>query len=175
MRQAPTVDDVCDVECLICPGLVTRAALEHAREIAHAHLEDFHPLAVAALRAGRSGVDRPDHGIDDLWRAHAAREVCETCYGILELPYWLHRSDPPTHVAGYQDSDAEWLLCDQCHELRITGRPGAWTRYVWTTVSTRYPWMHHLTPDGQLGKRAEIASTIRLLLERLDQGERLTL
>jgi hypothetical protein len=168
LRTAPALDDIVDLECLLCPGLVDRVHLEEVRDVAREHLSALHPIETAALQASGGRLD-------DQWRGRVAVPVCDACYSILEPPYWDHTSTPPTHAGGFRDDDGGWLLCDQCHELRIAGRPGAWTRYVWTTVSSRYPWMQHLTPDGQLGTRAEMASTIRLLLERLDQGERLTL
>jgi hypothetical protein len=172
LRQPPDLEDIVDLECLLCPGLVDRVRLEEVREAAHTHLGTLHPLEVAALRATGGHLDKQ---LDQHWRARPPVPVCEACYSILEPPYWEHVSTPPTHAGGFRDTSAQWLLCCACHELRIAGRPGAWVRHAWNTTTTRYPWLLRLPADSQLGARAELAGTIRLLLERLDQGQRLTL
>lgn len=168
LRRAPDLDDIVDLECLLCPGLVDRVHLEEVRTVAREHLSSVHPLETAALQAtgGR---------LDDHWRGRVAGPVCDACYSILEPPYWDHTSTPPTHAGGFRDEDGGWLLCNTCHDLCTAGRPGAWVRHAWTSTTARYPWLLRLSPDGQIGTRAELAGTLRLLVQRLDEGERLTL
>jgi len=175
LRRAPDLEDIVDLECLLCPGLVDRVALHEVRNVAREHLSSLHPIEVAALQATLARPDQLDQVLAQHWRGRAAVPVCDACYSILEPPYWDHTSTPPTHSGGFRDDDGGWLLCDTCHDLCAAGRPGAWVRHAWTSTTARYPWLLRLSPDGQIGSRAELAGTLRLLVSQLDEGKRLSL
>lgn len=94
---------------------------------------------------------------------------------ILELPWWQHVSTPPTDgPRGEKDSDGFWVLCDRCHELHAAGRLSAWVRSALQVQTSRAPWVRRIDSEIQLDMRAQLAITLRLLLERLDDGRRVT-
>jgi len=99
LRQAPDLEDIVDLECRLCPGLVDRVTLHEVRTVARDHLHTLHPIEVAALRA-TTCPDQLDQALSRHWQGRAAVPVCDTCYSILEPPYWDHTSTPPTRGIG---------------------------------------------------------------------------
>lgn len=150
-----------EVFCRVCPGVIDRVPTEEAPPIAAEHFRQLHPLV------------RP--GLGQHYTALPATPACDTCLAILELPWWEHVSTPPTPASGQDDHDGRWLLCDACHDLWAHQTLGAWVRRAWTVHLHRSPWLAHLSPAFQLDARAQLATTLRLLIERLDTGHRVTL
>jgi hypothetical protein len=152
-----------EVHCISCPGLIDRVAQSQAEAVGYEHYATHHPMTPVPAGGG------------DLWEARVAAPVCEVCWAILEPPYWQHVSTPPTHAGGGRDESGEWLLCDSCHDLHAQGALGRWTQRAFRHTTDRAPWMKSLPADLMLEARAELAGTIRLLLQRLDGGRRISL
>jgi hypothetical protein len=94
---------------------------------------------------------------------------------VVELPWWEHVSTPPTPAAGQADPDGRWLLCDACHDLAVQRRHSGWVRRAWASHLDRAPWLAEASPTLRAGARAELAATLRTLLDRLDAGRRVSL
>ena len=150
-----------EVFCGICPGVIDRVPAEEAPQAAVEHFRQLHPLI------------RPAFG--QHYTALAATAACDACLAILELPWWEHLCTPPTPAGGQDDRDGHWLLCDACHDLWARRMLGAWVRRAWTVHVDRSPWLARSSPAVQLDARAQLATTLRLLVERLDTGHRVTL
>jgi hypothetical protein len=67
------------------------------------------------------------------------------------------------------------LLCDPCHDLCAQQNLSGWVRRSWTTQAERAPWLAHGSPQLRTDARAHLAGTLRQLLDRLDDGRRITL
>jgi hypothetical protein len=80
------------------------------------------------------------------------------------------------HTGGDQDDeDGRWLLCDPCHDLWAHRTLGAWVRRAWTTQVQRAPWLTRGPATLRTDARAHLAGVLRQLLQRLDDGHRVTL
>jgi len=105
------LESVLEVSCLTCPGVIDVVNPERVRQAAIEHHQQLHPW-----------VRTPVEGTD--YVAIAAPKVCDTCLGLIELPYWEHISTPPTHAGGELDRDGRWLdifriLASCVSELRV--------------------------------------------------------
>lgn len=149
-----------EVFCGFCPGVIDRVPAEEGHRAAVEHFRQLHPLVRPAL----------GH-----YTALAATPACDACLAILELPWWEHVCTPPTPAGGQDDRDGRRLLCDGCHNLWARRTLGAWVRRAWTVHVDRSPWPARSSPAVQLDARAQLATTFRLLVERLDTGHRVTL
>jgi hypothetical protein len=87
---------VLEVSCLTCPGVIDVVSPDRVRQAAVEHYQQLHPW-----------VPSPAAGTD--YVAIDAPTVCDTCLGLIELPYWEHISSPPTHAGGELDRDGIWL------------------------------------------------------------------
>jgi hypothetical protein len=150
---------VWEVSCRVCPGLIDRVPQAEVARAAFEHFDHVHPGQLAVEGEG--------------YLVLAATPVCDTCLTLLELPWWEHVSTPPTPVAGEQDRDGRWLLCDACHDLCTHRSLSGWVRRAWATQTGRAPWVSD--PALRIDARAQLAATLRTLLERLDPGRRITL
>ena len=150
-----------EVSCRVCPGVIDRVPVGEAAEVARVHFAQVH------------GGMTPVPG--EHYSAAAAALVCDTCLAVVELPWWEHVSTPPTPAAGQADRDGRWLLCDACHDLAVQRRVGGWVRRAWVSHLDRAPWLGETSPTLRTDARAELAATLRTLLDRLDTGRRVSL
>jgi hypothetical protein len=153
---------VLEVSCLTCPGVIDVVNPDRVRQAAVEHYRQLHPW-----------VPSPAEGTD--YVAIDAPKVCDACLGLIELPYWEHVSTPPTHAGGELDRDGAWLVCDTCHDLWAEQNLSGWVRRGLAVAVERSPWLLQASPDLRTGMRAELAGTLRQLLERFDAGRRVTL
>ena len=86
-----------------------------------------------------------------------------------------HVSTPPTPAAGQADRDGRWLLCDACHDLAAQRRLSGWVRRARASHLHRATWLAQASPALRTDARAELAATLRTLLDRLDPGRRISL
>jgi hypothetical protein len=152
---------VVEVSCRVCPGLIDRVPAVEAADVAREHFGQLHPGTAAVL--------------GEHYTAAAAALVCDTCLVVVELPWWEHLSTPPTPAAGQADRDGQWLLCDPCHDLAIRHHLSGWVRRAWASHLDRAPWLAQASPALRTDTRAELAATLRTLLDRLDAGRRVSL
>jgi hypothetical protein len=153
---------VLEVSCLTCPGVIDVVNPDRVRQAAVEHYQQLHPW-----------VPTPAEGTD--YVAIDAPKLCDTCLGLIELPYWEHISTPPTHAGGELDRDGAWLVCDTCHDLWAEQNLSGWVRRGLAVAVERSPWLLQASPDLRTGMRAELAGTLRNLIERFDAGRRVTL
>ena len=149
-----------DVRCLVCPGLIDRVVRAEAPPAVAEHFRQHHPGI---------GLVEGQH-----WEIRPAPLVCDTCLAVVELPWWEHISTPHTHVDGHLDGDGIWLLCDTCHQLWGSGDLVGWVRRGWSVAVDRAPYLLQDPPTMQAESRRHLADTLRPLLERLDDGRRVT-
>jgi len=154
-------DDVVEVHCQVCPGVIDVVSRSDIRQAAAEHYQQLHP--------GTGPVEGRHFVVLD------APLVCDTCMSLVELPWWEHISTPPTHVGGHQDRDQRWILCTTCHGLWAGGDLIRWVRHAWAVAIDRAPWLAQGCPDVQADARAHLARTFQTLLQRLDAGRVVTL
>lgn len=155
-------ESVLEVSCLTCPGVIDVVNPDRVRQAALEHYQQLHP----AVRAPVEGTH---------YVAIDAPRVCDTCLGLIELPYWEHISTPPTHAGGELDRDGRWLLCDTCHALWAGRNLAGWVRRALAVAVERSPWLLRSSPQLRVDLRAQLADTFRHLLERFDEGRRVSL
>jgi hypothetical protein len=80
-------DEVAEVSCRVCPGLIDRVSPAEAEQAALEHFAQLHPGWRPV--AGRDYDVLADPGL-----------VCDTCLARVEPPWWLHISTPPTPSGG---------------------------------------------------------------------------
>ena len=101
--------------------------------------------------------------------------VCDTCDQVIEPPFWVHRSDPPTSVGVSVDEDGIWITCDACHELWANGKLSDWVRRTWRIAQEQSPFLKQAdakSRDAATMTRATIAQRFQLLKLRWDEGYR---
>jgi hypothetical protein len=152
---------VVEVSCRVCPGVIDRVPAAEADQAAVEHCARLHPGLVPVAGEHYVLLD--------------ATPVCDTCLTLLEPPWWEHVSTPPTPAAGQADEDGRWLLCDPCHDLWAGRHLGGWVRHTWRTQVRRAPWLADGPDARRTDARAHLAGVLRHLLERLDDGRRITL
>jgi len=156
---------VVEVSCRVCPGLIDRVPRAAAAQAVLEHFAQLHP----ARLTGGVPVEGEDYAV------LTATLVCDTCLTLVEPPWWEHVSTPPTPAGGGDDRDGRWLLCDACHDLWARRTPGAWVRHAWAVHLQRAPWLADGSAAQRTDARVELAATLRLLVDRLDPGRRVTL
>jgi hypothetical protein len=152
---------VVEVSCRVCPGVIDRVPAADADQAAVEHFAQLHPGLLPVAGEHYLLLD--------------ATPVCDACLALLEPPWWEHLSTPPTPAAGQEDRDGRWMLCDPCHDLWTRRALAGWVRRAWTTQAERAPWLAHGSPALRTDARAHLAGVLRQLLERLDDGRRITL
>ncbi len=146
------------VECRSC-GLIAAGPRDGVGLGISLHFEEFHDSKIA--------IEHRD------FTTRVAPLRCDTCSSPVELPYWSHISDPPTHQRSMKDVDGIWLLCDTCHTLATTGQSNAWLRHCWARAVAGSPWLE--TGPGRDETRVALGQHLRLLMTRLDAGDRNTI
>jgi hypothetical protein len=146
------------VECHTC-GLIGQTPPQDVLRLAIDHFKRVHPDVKVIT--------------DDLWQAYESPPRCDTCNAIAELPYWSHRSDPPTDVGNTIDVDGLWLVCGGCHDAWSARNLAGWVRRYMSVANDQMPKMIN-DPEAQTLVRAEIARGYRLLFDRFDAGYRHT-
>jgi hypothetical protein len=66
-------------------------------------------------------------------------------------------------------------VCDTCHDLWAEQNLSGWVRRGLAVAVERSPWPLRASPDLRTGIRAQLADTLQQLLERFDNGRRITL
>jgi hypothetical protein len=155
------VTEVVEVSCRVCPGVIDRVPLVDVAQASAEHFVQLHPGLVPI--PGQHYV------------VSVATPVCDTCLSMIELPWWEHISTPPTPAAGQEDRDGRWLLCSHCHDLWARRDLSGWVRQAWAVHVQRAPWLARGSTALRTANRAHLASTLRVLLERLDPGHQITL
>lgn len=102
------------IDCYHC-GLIAQCPMPDVEATATRHYENIHPTTPA---------------VRDLnFRAYLSPLRCDTCNDELVLPYWKHRSIPPTTVGLSVDNDGLWLTCRMCHGFWKRQDINGWVRF----------------------------------------------
>lgn len=150
------------VRCLLGCGIVAQTPEPDVPQRVAVHFQLVHPDVQQPLRQNRE------------WESFASPLRCDTCNEVVELPYWRHVSTPPTRSSFTFDADGLWLLCETCHDLRTRGDLAGWVQRHEAIAVEQSPILLTL-PQVRATMRNERAAVMRQLLERLNDGEWISL
>lgn len=139
-------------------GLIGAGPEEVVPELLAGHFHKHHPDVSALIE-----------GVHFTIREAPMR--CDVCNDTVELPWWNHVSDPPTHTEFARDADGLWLLCDQCHGFFAADDTKGWLRHVVQVVKGQTTlWSGSTEKEQDL--RAWMWAILTELYENLDDGVR---
>lgn len=98
---------------------------------------------------------------------------CDACLDVVEPPWWVHISDPPTNTSVVIDHDGIWVVCDACHDLFAIRHVSALVRRHMDVAKANTPLLSQ-RPDLAQTLRQEMAATMANLVINLDAGTRVT-